>query len=230
VASRYNKMLYRLQISTVIVFLLSASHSLYSQRAAHTIQLETTSGAMKCILFEETPMHTENFIKLFREGYYDGLLFHRVIDGFMIQTGDPNSINALKGQVLGQGGPAYTIPAEFHPDLYHRKGMLASARQGDQINPRKESNGSQFYIVQGKKISDAEMDAMEANGSHIKFTDEQRMVYRSVGGTPHLDYSYTVFGEVIEGLEILDKIASVPTDNRARPLEDVKIISIKVLK
>jgi len=223
-------MLYRIQISTVIVFLFSVSQSLFSQKAAHTIQLETTSGVMKCILFEETPMHAENFIKLFREGYYEGLLFHRVIHGFMIQTGDPNSRNAFKGQVLGHGGPDYTIPAEFHPDLYHRKGVLASARHGDQINPGKESNGSQFYIVQGKIISDAEMDAMESNGSHIKFTDEQRMIYKNIGGTPHLDYSYTVFGEITEGLEVLDKIASVPTDNRDRPLEDVKIISIKVLK
>jgi cyclophilin family peptidyl-prolyl cis-trans isomerase len=230
VASSYNEMLYRIQISAFIVFLFSVSQSLFSQRAAHRFQLETSFGDMKCILFEETPMHAENFVKLFREGYYDGVLFHRVIRDFMIQTGDPDSKNAQKGEVLGHGGPDYTIPAEFHPDLYHRKGVLASARQGDQLNPGKESNGSQFYIVQGKIISDAEMDAMEANGSHIKFTNEQRMVYRSIGGTPHLDYSYTVFGEVTEGLEVLDKIASLPTDNRGRPHEDVKIISIKVLK
>ena len=128
-------MLYRTQISAVFVFLFSLSQSLFSQNASHTFQIETTRGIMKCILFAETPMHAENFAKLFSEGYYDGLLFHRVIQDFMIQTVDPNSRNAPKGGLLGQGGPSYTIPAEFHPDLYHRKGMLASARQGDKTNP-----------------------------------------------------------------------------------------------
>jgi peptidyl-prolyl cis-trans isomerase B (cyclophilin B) len=175
-------------------------------------------------------MHAENFIKLSQEGYYDGQLFHRVISGFMIQTGDPNSKIAKKGQLLGGGGPGYTIPGEFHPSLYHKKGALATARQGDQVNPNKESSGSQFYIVQGEVLSDAQLNAMEANGSHIKFTPEQRNIYKTIGGTPHLDYTYTVFGEVVEGLEVIDKIASVPTDRMNRPFDDVKIIKVTVAK
>ena len=185
---------------------------------------------MKCILYSETPMHAENFVKLAQEGYYDGQLFHRVISGFMIQTGDPNSKTAKKGQLLGGGGPGYTIPGEFHPSLYHKKGALATARQGDQVNPNKESSGSQFYIVQGEVLSDAQLNAMEANGSHIKFTPEQRTIYKTIGGTPHLDYTYTVFGEVVEGLEVIDKIASVPTDRMNRPFDDVKIIKLTVIK
>ena len=175
-------------------------------------------------------MHADNFVELSEKGFYNGLLFHRVISNFMIQTGDPNSRNAEKGAVLGYGDSGYRIPAEFHPALYHKKGALAAARQGDQMNPGRESNGSQFYIVQGKKLIDEELNAMEASGAHIAFTPEQRMFYSEVGGTPHLDYAYSVFGEVIEGLEVIDKIASVETDDRDRPIEDVKIISIRVLK
>lgn len=175
-------------------------------------------------------MHTENFLKLINEGFYNGVLFHRVINNFMIQTGDPNSRKAHKGEMLGYGDPGYTVPAEFHPALYHRKGVLATARQPDQNNPDKESNGSQFYIVHGNKISDVEMDVMEAAGAHIKFTPEQREIYRTLGGTPHLDYSYTVFGEVIDGFDVIDRIASVPTDRRNRPFEDVRITKISVLE
>ena len=185
---------------------------------------------MKCVLFDAAPMHADNFVKLAKDGFYDGLLFHRVIDNFMIQTGDPDSRNAGDGVMLGAGGPEYTIPPEFHPDLYHRKGVLAAARQGDHINPGKESNGSQFYIVKGKKLTDAEMDAMEAGGSHIRFTGQQRTVYKNLGGTPHLDYSYTVFGEVVEGLWVIDRISAVPTDQHDRPLEDVRIMRITVLR
>ncbi len=185
---------------------------------------------MKCVLYEEASMHAENFVKLVNEGFFDGMLFHRVIPGFMIQTGDPGSRNAAQGTALGHGGPGYRVPAEFHPDLYHRKGVLAAARNGDDINPAKESSGSQFYIVQGKTITDAEMDAMESAGNHITFTPQQRMIYKNLGGAPHLDYSYTVFGELVEGFDVLDKIATVPTDNRNRPLQDVKIIRVLILK
>ncbi|MFC2111851.1 peptidylprolyl isomerase [Bacteroidota bacterium] len=223
-------MMNRILFSMFFLLLASAPGDLFSQTTAETVLIETSMGTMKCVLFEETPMHVENFVKLAKEGYYDGMLFHRVIPNFMIQTGDPNSRNAEKGVALGHGGPGYTIPAEFHPDLYHRKGVLATARQVDRINPAKESNGSQFYFVQGKKIPDAEMDAMEASGSHITFTQEQRMIYKNLGGTPHLDYSYTVFGEIIEGIEVLDEISFVPTDNRDRPIEDVRIIKVSVLK
>jgi len=185
---------------------------------------------MKCILYEQTPMHADNFIQLVNDGTYNGVLFHRVIKDFMVQTGDPDSKNAAKGALVGSGGPEHKVPAEFNPDLYHKKGALAAARQGDETNPNRESNGSQFYIVQGVVFSDEQLDQLESSGSHIKFTAEQRMFYKSLGGTPHLDYGYTVFGEVIEGIEIIDAIAAEPTDERDRPLEDVKIIKITVLK
>jgi cyclophilin family peptidyl-prolyl cis-trans isomerase len=220
----------RNQLTWTILLLFCLPAGVFSQKAAYTVLIETSMGNMKCILYGETPMHADNFVKLARQGFYDGLLFHRVIRDFMIQTGDPNSRNAQKGQALGYGDAGYRIPPEFHPDLYHKKGALGAARQGDRVNPGRESNGSQFYIVRGKKLTDAELDAMEKNGSHIPFTEEQRKVYRETGGAPHLDYAYTVFGEVVEGFETLDKIASVPTDSRDRPLEDVKIIRITVLK
>lgn len=224
------KMINRIQYLVLFVLILFPSTGLFSQTAAYTVLLETNKGKMKCILYNETPMHAENFIELASKGFYDGLLFHRVINGFMIQTGDPGSRDAKKGAMLGFGDSGYTIPGEFHPDLYHRKGVLAAARQGDHVNPGRESNGSQFYIVQGQIISEEQLNAMEEGGGHIPFTQEQKMYYTSLGGTPHLDYAYTVFGEVTEGLEIIDRIASVQTDGNDRPLEDVKIISISVLK
>lgn len=219
-----------LYFTIMIITLMASSNNTASQTAAHTLLIETSKGNMKCILYEQTPMHTENFINLVNEGVYNGVLFHRVIKDFMIQTGDPDTKNAKKGDPLGSGGPGYTIPAEFHPDLYHKKGALASARQGDQGNPNRASNGSQFYIVQGRVLSEEQLDNMESSGVHIKFSAEQRMVYKAIGGTPHLDYAYTVFGEVTESLELIDAIAAEATDNRDRPLEDVKIIKISVLE
>ena len=206
------------------------SPCMFSQTAAYTVMLETNMGTMKCILYNVTPIHADNFVKLAREGFYDGQLFHRVISGFMIQAGDPNSKSAQKGQVLGHGNPGYTIPGEFYSFLYHKKGAIGAARQGDDINPNRESSGSQFYIVQGTVLSDNQMNAMEASRARIKFTPEQRAVYKTIGGTPHLDYAYSVFGEVIEGLEVIDKIASAPTDRMNRPVEDVKIIKVTVVK
>jgi len=223
-------MLNRIQLILLFVLLLALPAGMYSQKAAYTVHIETSIGNMKCILYQETSMHADNFVELAEKGFYNGLLFHRVISNFMIQTGDPNSRNAEKGIMLGYGDSGYKIPAEFHPDLYHKKGALAAARQGDQVNPGRESNGSQFYIVQGKKLTHEDLNAMEANGGHIVFTPEQMMYYSEVGGAPHLDYAYSVFGEVIEGLDVIDKIASVQTDGRDRPLEDVKIIRITVLK
>lgn len=212
------------------ILLLIFSPGIQSQTAAHTVLIETNKGKMKCILYEQTPMHTDNFINLVNEEKYNGILFHRVIKDFMIQSGDLNSKNSPKGTALATGGPGYRIPAEFHPDLYHKKGAMAAARQGDNTNPNRESNGSQFYIVQGKVFSDEQLNQMERSGAHIKFTAEQRMFYKTLGGSPHLDYDYTVFGEVIEGLQVIDAIASESTDERDRPLEDVKIIKITVLK
>ena len=220
---------YAIFVFSTILSLISALDSL-SQTASHQLLIKTSKGDMKCILYEQTPMHTDNFIYLINKGTYNGVLFHRVIKDFMIQSGDPDSKNAVKGDFLGRGGPDYTIPAEFHPDLYHKKGALAAARQGDKTNPNRESNGSQFYIVQGEVFSDEQLDQMENSGTHIEFTAEQRMFYKSLGGTPHLDYAYTVFGEVIEGMDVIDAIAAEPTDERDRPLEDVKIITITILK
>jgi len=182
------------------------------------VEIETSYGIIKI-----KPFHQENFLKLVSQNFYDDLLFHRVIEGFMIQAGDPNSRNALPAQPLGQGDLGYTIPAEFNKDLFHKKGALAAARLPDNMNPNKESSASQFYIVQGRKYSGAELDYMERSGTHIKFTDEQRKIYTTTGGTPQLDYSYTVFGEVIEGMDVIDKIASVETDRRDRPLKDIRL-------
>jgi cyclophilin family peptidyl-prolyl cis-trans isomerase len=214
----------------ITILSVTSSENSSSQTAAHTLLMETSKGKIKFILYEQTPMHIDNFIQLVNDGTYNGVLFHRVIKDFMIQTGDPDSKNAAKGALVGSGGPAHRVPAEFHPDLYHKNGALAAARQGDQTNPNRESNGSQFYIVKGEVFTDEQLDQMENSGAHIKFTAEQRMVYKAVGGTPHLDYGYTVFGEVIEGFEVIDAIAAEPTDERDRPIEDVKIIKIIILK
>lgn len=179
-------------------------------------------------MYNETPKHRDNFLKLVREGTYDDLLFHRVIKDFMIQGGDPNSRTAKPGQMLGDGELGYTIPAEFVPTLYHKKGALAAARQGDQVNPRKESSSCQFYIVQGNKW-DANRLAMVEQRMGKSFTPEQAQVYATLGGTPFLDGDYTVFGEVVEGMEVIDKIAATKTGPNDRPVEDVKM-KLKVLE
>ncbi|MFO8000331.1 MAG: peptidylprolyl isomerase [Marinilabilia sp.] len=238
------------------------------------VLIETPYGEMKVKLYEETPEHRENFLKLVEEGFYDDLLFHRVIEDFMIQAGDPDSRNADEDQQLGSGGPGYKLPAEInYPEYFHKKGALSAARQGDQSNPEKESSGSQFYIVQGKKYSteeldkmeeqlsqrniqsrmfellephrdslmamqnrgnregfkslvdDAEQEAIDEMGDSAEFTfpENIRETYTTIGGTPMLDDAYTVFGEVEEGLDVIDSIASVSTNNADRPLEDIKI-------
>lgn len=173
-------------------------------------------------MYNETPLHRDNFIKLVKEGVYDGLLFHRVINEFMIQGGDPNSRDAKPGQMLGDGSLGYTIPAEFVPTLFHKKGALAAARQGDNVNPNKESSSCQFYIVQGNLWESSRL-AMVERSMDKHFTPEQREAYATVGGTPFLDGDYTVFGEVVEGLEVIDKIAAVPCGPMDRPVEDVKM-------
>jgi peptidyl-prolyl cis-trans isomerase B (cyclophilin B) len=193
------------------------------------VEINTTMGKMIVKLYNETPEHRDNFIKLAKEGYYDGQLFHRVINNFMIQTGDPNSKGSDHGEMLGMGGPGYTIPAEFNDNLYHKKGALAAARKGDAVNPKKESSGSQFYIVQGQVFTTEQLNAFVNMGRHKPFTQEQINDYTRLGGTPHLDDGYTVFGEVIEGMEIIDKIAEVPVDSYNRPVQDVIISSVKVL-
>lgn len=190
--------------------------------------ISTSYGDMKVKLYDETPLHRDNFIKLANEGYYDGLLFHRVIQQFMIQGGDPNSKNAQAGQMLGAGGPGYTVPAEFNSNLIHKKGALSAARQGDQVNPTKASSGSQFYIVQGKPTSAQELKYLSSR-TGVQYTEEQVAVYAEIGGTPFLDMQYTVFGEVVEGLDVIDKIAAVRTAPGDRPIEDVKF-TVKVVE
>ncbi len=259
------------------VFLQACSDN---SRKDSLVTIKTKFGNMIAILYDETPKHKENFLKLAREGYYDGLLFHRVINHFMIQTGDPNSKGAPQGGPLGVGGPGYTIPAEFNPAFFHLKGAIAAARQGDNVNPAKESSGSQFYIVQGRVFSMAELmvnrtdvgglnkffnnyiqlpenkalleqaiqlqnernmeglqnlilskkDELEKKYSvdfDMPLSEQQIEKYTTIGGAPHLDGAYTVFGQVIDGLDVIDKIAEVQADSRNRPVEDI-VISITV--
>ncbi|MBE9469441.1 MAG: peptidylprolyl isomerase [Bacteroidetes bacterium] len=257
--------------------------TLFSQNKNNLVLVETTFGNIKIKLYNETPKHRDNFIKLVSQNYFDSLLFHRVIKNFMIQGGDPDSKHAPKGKVLGDGGPDYTIDAEFNPKFFHKKGVLAAAREGDNVNPEKHSSASQFYIVQGQTFTNEQLDKMEEslnkrckqkflvrhinkkenkvlkmkldslqknkNLKEIKsiinkieqeteeefnknfkfiFSDEQRKAYEKIGGTPHLDGAYTVFGEVIEGLDVVDKIATVKTDKHNRPLEDV-VMKIRII-
>ena len=245
------------------------------------LKIETSLGDIKVKLYNETPKHRDNFIKLAKDGTYNGTLFHRVIKDFMVQAGDPESKNAPKGKMLGSGDVGYTVPAEFvYPKYFHKKGALSAARQGDEVNPKKESSGCQFYIVTGKVFNDSTLLNMEQQKNqnkvteafnalaqkHMKeiykmrkandqdglyalqdtlfiqaeaeaakqpdfhFTPEQIKAYTTVGGTPHLDGEYTVFGEVVEGMDIVDKIQQVKTDRSDRPEEDVKIINVSVIE
>ena len=183
------------------------------------VQIETDYGNMLVKLYNETPLHRDNFLKLVGKGVYDGLLFHRVINHFMIQGGDPDSKTAKPGQFLGEGTLDYRIPAEFVPGLFHKKGVLAAARDD---NPEKASSACQFYLVQGQVWDDENLKKLTER-FNLTLTPEQIEVYKTLGGSPHLDGSYTVFGEVVEGVDVLDKIAAVPTDRSARPKEDVRM-------
>ena len=202
------------------------------------VRISTNYGDIVVRLYDETPEHRDNFLKLAREGYYDGTLFHRVIKDFMIQAGDPESKTADSLAQLGAGGLGYTVPAEIEfPKFYHKRGALAAARQGDMVNPERKSSSCQFYIVQGKTFTDAELDQMEKRLQYqlrmkepFKYTEEQRVVYKTFGGTPHLDGQYTVFGEVVEGFDVLQKISEVKTGRADRPREDIKILKVKVCK
>ncbi len=223
-----HKSVHMKSLSIVTLFILSILvKPLYSQNsgtgapapAGRLVLISTDYGDIKIRLYDETPQHRDNFIKLATEGTLNGTLFHRVIKGFMIQGGDPLSKNAAPGQPLGMGDVGYTIPAEFNKSLIHKKGALAAARTE---NPAKASSGCQFYIVQGAVQTDAGLDQTEAR-SGIKYSPEQRAIYTTIGGVPFLDMGYTVFGEVIEGLDVIDKIAAVPTAPGDRPLKDVKM-------
>lgn len=267
----------------VMVALLSCSNTGKSQNTNSdkrmNVEIKTSLGDIVVSLYNETPKHRDNFIKLVKEGYYDGVLFHRVIKNFMVQTGDGNSKTAKQDYVLGAGDPGYTIDAEIvYPKFFHKRGALAAARTGDEVNPERRSSGSQFYIVTGEKYTTSQLASMEKNLVNMKknsiflklvkerrqeimkmqqqgdslglkelehelvalteaeyskdpavLTPEQREAYTTVGGTPHLDGSYTVFGEVVKGMDVVDKIQNVKTGRNDRPVEDVRIISMKVL-
>lgn len=242
------------------------------------VEIKTTLGDIVIKLYNDTPLHRDNFLKLVKEGYYEGLLFHRVIKDFMVQAGDPDSKNAPKGAMLGMGNPGYTVEAEIdYPKHYHKYGALAAARTGDQVNPERRSSGSQFFIVTGRKVSPAQLQQAaqqavmgqrqalfrklaEENAESVKTMREmgdmegldrlqnklieevekaipapslpEKMVedYTTLGGAPHLDGQYTVFGEVLKGMDVVEKIQKTETDGHDRPLEDIKIISVKVLE
>jgi len=183
------------------------------------IRIKTEFGECIVKLYNETPLHRDNFLKLTKEGYYNGTLFHRVIKDFMIQGGDPDSRNAKPDSLLGEGGPKYTIPAEFRDSLFHKKGVLAAARDN---NPEKASSGSQFYLVQGKVFTDEQLNSVEEKRLKFKIPEWQRQVYKTIGGAPHLDRNYTVYGEIVVGLDMVDKIAVLQTDKNNRPKQDVK--------
>ncbi len=234
------------------------------------ILIETDFGNMEVILYDETPLHRDNFLKLTSDGYFNGLLFHRVIENFMIQGGDPSSKKGESAELIGSGGPGYTIPAEINDSLIHKKGVIAAARKEDNVNPEKKSSGSQFYIVQGTIFTDEQLDLIEKQNNKtnlqtifseifeekeikylaqdkepdynkiydearnkaeekisgkepFRFSEKARETYKTIGGTPHLDGSYTVFGEVVSGIDVIDKIASVEVDSNNKPLNDIKM-------
>ncbi len=194
------------------------------------VLIETSMGNITIMLYDETPLHRDNFIKLVESNFYDSILFHRVINNFMIQAGDPTSKNAAPDVLLGDSDTDYTIPAEFdYPKYYHKKGALAAARTSDDENPERRSSGSQFYIVQGRTFTDEKLDKYEAHLG-IKMPAEIREYYKTIGGTPHLDTQYTVFGEVVEGMDVVNAIAAVETNKDDRPLVDVRILKMKIIK
>lgn len=200
------------------------------------VQMQTTAGVIELRLYDETPKHRDNFLKLVEEQCFDSLLFHRVIKDFMIQGGDPTSKNAPAGALLGEGDLGYTIEAEFMPEKhFHRRGVLAAAREGDMVNPTKASSASQFYIVWGKVYTKEELEGYKnyykrRTGKELMLTPEQETAYTTVGGTPHLDGEYTVFGEVVSGLDVVEKIQNAACDANDRPIEDIRILRVEIIK
>ena len=217
------------------VFML-ASIQLNAQTSTTEVLFETTKGNIRIALYDETPQHRDNFLKLTKMGSYDSLLFHRVIKDFMIQTGDIFSKHAQPGQLLGNGDYDYTTEAEFRlPQIFHRRGVVAAAREGDAKNPERRSGASQFYMVWGKVCDDRRLDYIQhkldsVTGGQVKLTPEMRQVYKTIGGTPHLDGQYTVFGEVVEGMDVVEAIQKEATDKNDRPLEDIRILKATVTK
>ncbi|WP_256002832.1 peptidylprolyl isomerase [Pedobacter deserti] len=211
----------------LLTLLLCLSLSaVFGARPKHKyVRIQTSMGECVIKLYNETPLHRDNFVKLAKKKTIDGTLFHRVINGFMIQGGDPDSKTAQPGSELGNGDVGYTVPAEFRDSLFHKKGVLAAARDN---NPEKASSGCQFYLVQGKIFTDEMLDALESKRQGFKIPGWQREIYKTAGGTPHLDQNYTVFGEIVQGVAMVDSIATVATDERNRPLTDVRM-AVKLL-
>ena len=215
---------YKNLLALLLVFVLPLNLSAKKKEKRSVVRIETTMGTMRVALLDEAPRHRDNFLSLAESGHYDGTLFHRVINQFMIQGGDPDSRTAKPGQVLGDGDVPYTLAPEFLlPYYYHLRGALAAARESDDVNPEQRSSGSQFYIVTGKKFGPGSLKQVRANleANGIEMTSQMFDDYEQYGGAPHLDGSYTVFGEVIEGMDIAEKIQVVPTDTHDRPLTDV---------
>jgi cyclophilin family peptidyl-prolyl cis-trans isomerase len=212
------------------------SNGLRASDLSKDVELITTKGIIVLRLSDSTPLHRDNFLRLAKTGYYDSLLFHRVIRNFMIQSGDPDSREGHPGKPLsqgGKGGPDYLIPSEFRSSLFHKRGALAAARTGDDVNPAKASSGSQFYIVQGKVFTETGLDSLESGRlKGRKIPASYRAAYKTVGGAPHLDQNYTVFGEVIKGMEVVDSIAASPTSGPPldRPVKEVRILKVKLIR
>lgn len=217
----------RKSLFLLLSFCVLAVSAMAQKKKNKFVELETTMGTIKIELFADVPQHTANFLKLVEEGFYDSLLFHRVIPSFMIQGGDPQSKNALDGQMLGNGDVGYKVPAEFMPaKYYHKKGALAAARDN---NPEKASSGCQFYLVVGKTFTDQELDMFQQRGG-FQYSEQARTDYKTLGGTPHLDNGYTVFGQVVEGQDIVDAISQVSRNNSDRPNENVRILRARIRK
>ncbi len=220
------------RLFTFMLILLSSFsvYTMYAQENETLVLIDTDMGKIKVKLYNDTPQHRDNFIKNVNEGLYEGLLFHRIIRQFMIQGGDINSKDAPSEVHLGDGDPGYTIPAEFvYPKYFHRRGALCAARTSDEENPEKASSASQFYIVTGKHLTSMELDKLE-KADNKTFTPEQREAYMMEGGTPHLDGNYTVFGEVVSGMKVVDKIQFIVTDDNDRPLKNIKIKSMMIVE
>ena len=221
---------------TALLLVACGSSDNAKSAAPAKVRMHTTAGVIELCLYDETPKHRDNFLKLVEEQQFDSLLFHRVIKDFMIQGGDPTSKHAPAGTLLGEGDLGYTIEAEFMPERYfHRRGVLAAAREGDMVNPAKASSASQFYIVWGQVYTKEQLENFKEfyklrMGKELKLTTEQEEAYTTVGGTPHLDGEYTVFGEVISGLDVVERIQNVACDGNDRPLEDVRILKVEIIE
>jgi len=219
-----------------ILALLGQSQAWGKREKEIEVLFETTAGEFRVALYNETPLHRDNFVKLVREGFYDSLLVHRAIYGFMIQMGDPDSRNAKPGELLGAGKPKHTVPAEIRfPRLFHRRGALSMAREPDEVNPERASSGSQFFIVTGRPYMPQELKPIEARvaaatDDEIRYTDQVRGVYENYGGAPHLDGQYTVFGRVTEGMRTVTEIQMTPTDQNDRPTDDIRIIRATIIE